>query len=242
MSNYRKTLVATVMMYDKPPEEARMMAASARYHGIELCIVGEGVKYQSNFHAKIVTLFDALKDFTEYDHIIMADGGDTLFATGLGEMFTKWELYNSDFVIAAEGHCWPFPKKYQDITPGAPARFRFLNSGFYMATWDAWLRTMKQLHDMPFDGYTENDKTIQNEDQGRFYTAWMEKRIQVTLDTECRLSQSMSGIDKRRSFLSPDILWGRRPINKITGQAPCTFHCNGVEKWRIPELWDMLKV
>jgi Erv1 / Alr family len=241
MPSHEKTLVCTVLQYDRPPDGANLMLESARYHGIDVKIIGEGEKFENLYRSKIVRLYEAVGNLNGFDHILFIDGADTLFAAGLGEIFTKFAACGSDFVIAGEHYCYPFARRFEQRVPQPDKRFRFLNSGFYMATWDAWKKTMESMLNLLPDPYSEGGTTIENEDQARFYVAWLEGKINLTIDTDCRLCQCLNGTDGRWSWMSQDILWAKRPINKITNQAPCIFHCNGGEKWRMREIWEMLR-
>lgn len=234
-----KMLVFTVLMgAAKSSAGAKMMLASAKYHGIDVEIIDGS--WTNPYDAKLVQPWKELKYRTGYSHIIFADGVDTIFATGLGELHHKFGRFNHPFVIAGEHFCWPFPQKYTAATPLQQHRFRNLNSGFWMATWDGFHDVFSKMLAMKDDGYGERGRTISNDDQGRFYRAWMEGVIDVRIDHECHLSQCLAGLDERWSPVSRDMLWGKRPQNKITKSFPCTFHCNGAgEKWRLKGIYAM---
>lgn len=234
-----KTLVFTVLMgRAKSSDGAKLMLDSAKYHGIEIEILdGAWTNY---YDGKVVQPWNKLKDRTGYSHILFVDGTDTIFASGLGEIRHKFDRFNHQFVMASEHYCWPFPQKYAGKTPLQHHRFRNINSGFWMATWYGFQDVFSKMLAMKDDGYNEKGVTISNDDQGRFTSAWMEGVIDVKIDYECHLSQCTAGLDDHWSSLNPDILWGKRPQNRLTKSFPCTFHCNGArEKWRLPRIYEM---
>ena len=117
--NPSRIFVGSVMCYDRLPEGALLMLESAKYHGIDVKPIS-GWRHETFAQSKVFNLWNTLRNGTGYDHIIMVDAADTLFATGLGEIFTKWESYNSDFVISCEAGCWPHPTRWSAYT--APAK------------------------------------------------------------------------------------------------------------------------
>jgi hypothetical protein len=236
--NYKKTLViAPAFGYATLPQGVQWMLQSANLHGIEVTLIGRDQPWVDFYDAKISRLWKITKDLTGYDFVIMIDATDTLFATGLGELHTKWQTYNSDFVISGEINNWPWPQRYANH-PLKDQRFGGLNSGFYMATWDAFCRTMKHLNEQKDDGYIEQGKTVKNQDQAAFWRAYMEG-LPMTIDSRCLLSQATHMIDGRW-LLNREMIWGRRPQNLWTTSFPCTFHCNGADTARLQGLVDLL--
>ena len=228
------------MMRDEPTQGYQLMRRTAEYHGIELSIFGEGLKWENYVQSKVVRFFDWARKLRGYDYIVFVDADDTLFATGLGELHAKFEQYGSDFVMAGEHYCWPFGKQFDKRTPNQSQRFRNACSGFYMATWPAFLDRIEKLIQMPAPADPQFAR-VAHCDQGRFQYAWMNGYLDLAVDYRCLLSQSMNGLDGRWLPTNQDILWGRRPQNRITSSYPCTFHCNGgCQKWRLPEIAEML--
>lgn len=221
MSNYRNTLVCTVLSYppEKLPREATWMLDSAARHGIEVVMLGGGEPWVSLYRAKMQRLYETLCRRTDYDYIVFVDGRDSLWATGLGELHAKFEKMGAAFVMSAEINCWPFR---QYASPRPTARFKYLNSGFYMATWDAFLAVFKSVIDVPMPANQWMTKQIQQCDQSRFMYALGEKFIDIKLDHDCALSQTLYYVDT-----VTELTHERRPQNKLTGMHPCTFHANG---------------
>lgn len=234
--NYRKTLVTCCLMHDRVPEGAEWMFQTAAFHGIEVLPI-EG-RWENYYLSKIVRAYEATKAMTEYDYVVFVDADDTLWATGLGEMHARFEDFKAPFVMSGEMFCWPFWHRHHGFT-NKP--FGYLNSGFYMATWPAYLRTLEAVMAMRDDGYQERGQTIRNNDQAAFWRAYVERAAPIVVDDRCVLSQCLAGLDGRWSPLCVDMEWGKRPRNKQTGTFPCTFHANGSDyKWRLRDVREMI--
>jgi hypothetical protein len=243
MANYRKTLVCAPLFYSQPfPERVRWLLESANYHGIEVFRLGEGRRWTGFYDCKIQQLWETVKDFSEYDYILFVDGDDSLFATGLGEMHWHFDQLHEPFVISAEMQCWPWAKRYGDCSPLAPRKYRYLNSGGYMATWDAFITVLEAVKDLADDGYGETNygqhMTIKTRDQAAYYRAWMEG-LPMHVDSACRIFQCLAGVDTHW-FYNEDFEWGKRPFNRVTKTCPCVFHLNGPDKGLLRGLRDML--
>ncbi|MBI1374567.1 MAG: hypothetical protein GC159_17760 [Phycisphaera sp.] len=242
--NFKNTLVITPMFYaGKPPQTARWFMESAAYHGIEVTPIGVGEKWQGYFTSKVERVYAELKDATDYDYVLLVDGVDCLFATGLGEIHTKFEKLGHPFLISGEHFCWPWTKKYGDACPvpkNVPNRFRYPNSGGYMATWDAFTSRLEALIETEDNGYQEKGRGIKQCDQAAFFHLFMEQPGSIEVDYGCDIFQCLGGLDWRW-VLNHDIEWGKRPFNHLTKTSPCVFHANGKEKWRLKTLWELFQ-
>ena len=235
--NYKKTLVVSPAFYpqDRMPREIAWMQESATMHGIEIELFGVDQLYINNFDAKIVRLWKAFKDRQEYEHILMVDSADVLFATGLGELHYRFAQMKAPFVMSAEKNCYPH-ERYRHTTPEAHKPFRYLNSGAYLATWDAFLRQFGDL----LAKLSVLTSGVVNGDQGAWQLAWMEGCVQLKLDTDCKLFQSFCQVSDHWSILNKDIAWGKRPYNRITDTYPCVLHFNGESKRMMGGVREML--
>jgi hypothetical protein len=263
--NYKNTLVATVLMHSGPmPPGARWMLESAARYGVEVFIVGQGLAWENFYTSKLVRLYEATRKLTGYDFMVFVDGDDTLFATGLEEMHERFAKFDAPFVISGDPGCWPWPQRYGNITPHALERFRYVNAGFYMASWEGYLATLEAVMNLSDDGYEEQGRTIRNDDQAAFSRAYIEGLTPIAVDHRCELSQCLNGLDgpplqrpsryrrmpiRSRHIVeggchghsaSGEIEWGKRPRNRITNTFPCTFHANGIMKDRLKDLRQIL--
>jgi hypothetical protein len=239
--NHKRTLVCSVSMYaGKPPEGLGWMLESAAYHGIEVDMMCTGrVGWIDRFTCKIVSLYEQTHRLTGYDYVLFVDAADCLLATDLGEILHRFDHIGRPFVMAAERLCYPWPAKYDSMTPMTVSPFRFVNSGGYIATWDAYVNTLRVLIDMDDNGYQEGGLSIKNHDQAAFSRAYVEKQADICVDHECKIFQCLHGLDERWA-LNQDIHWDKRPFNRHTKTCPCIFHANGPEKWRLPQLRNLL--
>lgn len=240
MGNYRNTLVTTVLMHRSLPWGAQKMLESAAYHGIEVSPFGQGMHWEGFYKSKIVRFFDWARKFHEFDYILFTDGDDVLYAAGLGELHQKFETYGAGFVMSGEHYCWPY-SKLNDRIPNAEHRFRHPCSGFYMATWPAFISVFERIISSPKHDPELCGRKIFHCDQAKFQYAYGTGQIGLQVDFHCRLCQSLNGLDGRWTSASNDIEWSKRPLNKLTGSYPCVFHANGSSKWRLPKLWDLLR-
>ena len=245
--NFKNTLVAAVLTQqtdDRVPAGWSMLLATAAKFGVEVTRFCGGRGWQNFYHTKIGSLYTETKNLSGYDYIVFVDAHDTLFCTGLEEMHKAFTRQCRPFVISGEHHCWPWPKKYSAVNPlGGSHRFRHPNSGFYMAEWGAYLKTMQTIIDMPDDGYQEDGRTIKNDDQAAFYRAYMEQSalcLNMGVDYTCELSQALAALEVGMTEKGKDLAWGVRPVNRTYGTRPCALHANGAEKWRLKPLHDWI--
>ena len=178
--NYRKTLVASPVFYPRHnlPEGVNWMLETAGLHGIEIMQVGLDEPFENVFDAKISKLFAKVQPLQEYDFIVVVDRADVLWATGLGELHYWFDKYHVNFVMSGEANCYPHVK-YRDSTPGQPNKFRFLNSGFYMASWPGFLNVIGAMQaKLPVSQGDESGS-----DQGYWQRAWMEGHMRSRSNT-----------------------------------------------------------
>lgn len=216
------------------------MLDSAAYHGIEVTVFGGGMRWEGYCTSKVVRFFEWARQFKNYDYIVFTDGDDVLYATGLGELHQKFLTYAAGFVMSGEHYCWPYHLLDKRL-PNQGQRFKNPCSGFYMATWPSFLEILEKVLSSPqHDPLICGDK-IANCDQGKYQYAYATQQIDMQVDVHCRLCQSLNGLDGRWTPACLDMEWGKRPRNKLTNSYPCVFHANGGSKWRLPDIWDLLK-
>ena len=235
--NYKKTLVASAAFYPKGqlPAGVYAMLETASLHGVDVTLIGLDEPHVSNYESKLVKLLAAVRPLQDYEFVVIADAVDLLWATGLGELHYQFARYGAPFIMSGEANCWPHGQ-YTDRMPNAPHRFRFLNSGFYMATWPEFLDVTEKLLASPAFLHPKYAR----DDQGVWQDAWMRGSIRLRVEYECRLCQSLHGVNGHWSMLNPDIAWGKRPKNLVTNSYPCVFHGNGDGKRFMDGLRDML--
>jgi hypothetical protein len=232
----QRTLVCTTVMHpDGLPQGTLWLIESAARFGIDVEVIGQGLLYENFWLSKCVRLWEAVAGRQEFDHIVFVDGTDTLFCAGLEPLHDAFAAYASDFVISGEDICWP----YSDLA-AAPAfdqgkRFRYPCAGFWMSTWDAFLREFGKLFAFPHTDRQEDSQTIYNCDQARYQLGIATGHLQIGIDVEQRLSKPLMRIDDHA-----EMQWGPRPVIRATGIKPCTIHVNGPNKTRLPKIRDLL--
>ena len=229
--NHKNTLVVSPMFFPATelPRGVLDMLETAHYHGIDVTPIGQGQSFGNFRSAKIDRLYMEVAKMRGYDYVMMVDACDTLFAADLCEIHSCFEGFDCPFVIGGESNCWPadirpeVEETYRNKYP--QHRFRYLNTGFYMATRDAFQAVLGKLQSL-FVGYAD--------DQGLFHKAWMAGEINLRIDYECRLCQCLYGVT------DADVQWGKRPRNLSYGTHPCVFHGNGISKSQLGKLKQAL--
>jgi hypothetical protein len=232
-----KTLVTTVEIGINPESNkgVKWFHETAERHGIQIEVFRDAPR-KNNWIMKGRSFFEWIRKFEGYDSVIMADAKDTLWATDIHEMQHHFKAIGHPFVMSAEVRCYPFRKladRHLNI-----GRWRYPNAGFWMATWEAFLKQTELLLRVPLSG--EYFKPGYDGDQGHWQAGILQGLLDVTLDAETRLSLPLNGCDKRWTDMNKDISWGKRPRNKVTGFYPCTLHANGGSKWRLKDAAEML--
>jgi len=242
--NYRNTLVCTTVMRPSErsiavPEETRWLIESANRNGIDVEVIGLDLLYENWWLSKCVRLWESVARRDAYEHIVFVDGLDTLFAAGLDELLAGLEYYDADFLVSGEDICWP----YQDLADNPRfdqrQRFRYPNSGFWMATWPAFLREFEKLLSMPHTDRQADHQTIYNCDQGRYELGIADGSLNMAVDVERRSSIALHYLGAGAAT-SPEIKWGKRPRIRGSKIRPCTIHCNGYAKSALPAVRDLL--
>ena len=140
-----------------------------------------------------------------------ADAYDVLFAGGFDDILEQFETFGAPAVFSAECHCWPDADLAPEYPPSA-TRYRFLNSGVWIARTEAAHDLFQRFH-LPALRDNQSDQ--------RLFTRLLLEGAALTLDRDCRIAQSLNASEA-------DIEWRQgRIVNRLTGQAPLIFHGNG---------------
>jgi hypothetical protein len=89
-------------------------------------------------------------------------------------------------------------------------KYKYLNSGGIYGTFDAFVRALKVA-----ESYKVSD------DQWCWTKAWLDGKIELELDYECRIFQSLYRSEEDMDYS------GSRIRNRLTSSEPCVFHGNG---------------
>ena len=188
---------------------------SCRRQGIPLEIIGKGAPWNGFSYCKIRLLYWYLESHGEdIDIALFTDGYDTIFAEGLEPILTKFRRIGSPILFSAEANCYPGgPGLNEADYPPAPTRYRFLNSG----GWIAELPVMLALLRRAGAARVRPNRC----DQAGWTRAYLAGNSGIQLDHHCEIFQCL--------FLSTQDLKrkGRRPRNTATGTLPSVIHANG---------------
>ena len=209
---------------DTLPESVGWMLASAARHGIVVTLVGTGQPYTGMYDAKARGLWEATRGLAGFDHILMVDAADVLFAAGLSELLQRFAETGHDFVVAGETNGFEMP----DGTVPPVERFGFLNAGCWMGTWAAFQRVMADAAARPV--------AERQTDQAALWAAYL-GGAGVTVDHGCDLFQCLYGVDVTGDA---DLDGRDRPTNLHTGSQPLVWHANGTAKEHLPALRERL--
>lgn len=155
--------------------------------------------------------------------ILFIDAWDTLFLDDPAKAIDILSQSGADLLFNSEKTFFPSfePDPYQD--PGTP--YKYLNSGVFIGRKDTihqWLKEL-DLDNIP-DDYKNPDGSWHHEnDQEYFLKLFPKTGLNVKLDTNCRLCQTLHAV-------LPDeveIIQGPRLVNKLTGSLPLIAHANG---------------
>jgi hypothetical protein len=161
------------------------------------------------FYTKINEAYKFCKN-TDYDLILFVDAHDVIFTGSIDGLY-KLNYSRRDCVFSSEKACWPdsnladtYPTK-ELSTP-----WKYLNSGSYL------FKTKRFV-----DVYEANPPSLDCDDQRYFTSLYLEGKMDCTLDTSCRVFQSVA-FESEGDFTITDKL-----KNNITGSYPLVLHGNG---------------
>jgi hypothetical protein len=209
-----KTAVITCGYYDKDYEEKlARLKYSCDVFGIDLKVYREIGKAFNFFDAKIEKLgvfIDSLKN--DYTHVLYTDASDSFFLAPLLEIEEKYlHYFNDEVVVSGEKGCHPFPEYMEHFT--SPSPWKYMNPGNFIGPIPKVLDIISKL---------KTYKDMRTNDQGPWMEAYVQKRIQIKIDTECMLFQTMSDI----KWLDYETYYAGIK-NIITANSPCILHFNG---------------
>ena len=157
------------------------------------------------------------------DRLIVCDAFDIIFAKhphGIGDRCAEW--FGDAVVFNGEKGCWP-REDLRDCFPDDGSPWRFLNSGFMCGPASQILALLNAM-DIESIGFDPPGGPYPN-DQGEYQALFAKQPVEMVVDTQCRLAQTLSACDLSEFDLSGDEI-----TNKITGSAPGVFHFNGGAK------------
>jgi hypothetical protein len=174
----------------------------------KLEVVGLGSKWRG-FGTKIIYLIKYLKTLQGYTHFIFVDAYDVIFLEQLYEIENRYHnSFAGKILFSTEKNCWPDPSLAEDY-PDNPSRWKYLNSGAYIAP----IKEFLELTDKYPIEYADDDQ---------LYFTKLFLKEDIKLDYDCQIFQSYSFVadDEFKTFRG-------RLINNITHTLPAIIHGNG---------------
>lgn len=157
--------------------------------------------------------------------VILCDAFDVVFAQH-PESVDEWcrHVFGDDMVVFnGEKGCWP-REDLKEYFPDMGSPWRYLNSGFLIGRADRVLAILEAM-DIETIGFDPPGGPYPN-DQGEFQRLYAERPdLGMVVDTDCVLAQTLSAC-----ALDEFDFTGSMIRNRMTGEAPGAFHCNGGSK------------
>jgi hypothetical protein len=166
---------------------------------------------RNNPKKAVIDFIECLKSLEGYTHAVYMDGGDS---------FMQRKPYKiQDYVLyQGEKRCFPHPH-LAEHHPQSRTEWRYLNGG----CWSGKIENLIEFFETCLHMFTEIDENGQHiQQKALFY--WMDEEIEIKIDSECKLSQSIAFSDNFEDF---EIMEDKIIRNKITNTIPYILHGNG---------------
>jgi hypothetical protein len=175
------------------------------------------------------------------DALIVSDAFDVIFTAHPDAVGEAWGG-GDGILFNAEKDLFPPRHELTYAFPDVGSPWRYLNGGVFIGKPSTILEfyerlNLDDLHDdhVASDAFHGGANRIVNVNDGLWYLfAYALKLVPVSLDTQCRLFQTLSSCTLHEFDLS-----GERVKNRVTGTAPLVWHFNGAAKNEM--MPDMLK-
>ncbi len=206
---------------------------SCQIFNLPLAFYGQNQSYNGWIDTKVTKLLEFIEPkLDNYDILIFADGGDTWFLTGLGEIIEKYRKLNSTHIISGERECYPFREhasKYLSRIPeGYTNNWYYINCGLQIGN-------IKTIYNTWKIAATYEPLVNNNNDAALLSTAFIDNKVDFTIDYNCELFCGMGG----RGLWETLEIKNNRIYNKLTSTYPCAVHFNSMPKEPdMSQLWS----
>lgn len=157
-------------------------------------------------------------DSQRYDCFIFCDAFDVILQKPPMEIAGRYlEKHPEQIIFSAEKYCYPDDWK-RSIYPPAPNDYRFLNSGFWIATASLAREMFRQVK------YEEVPASVN--DQQVFTDLFLSKSLPIQLDYQGEYCLCLNGAEN-------DVIYDREAglvRSRATGSTPGMIHGNGNSK------------
>lgn len=214
-------------------EPASLMVQSARAHNLTVVLYGVGEDFiPHGADAQVKRLHELMAPECLAEYALITDCRDVLFLANQDEITRKFLSFGSDLVMSTENGCWPSDPEVVAHFHGKNRNgYDFINAGQYIGKWSVIVNCLRHL----LSNYRKGDGL--DNSQGWWAQAHMRGELPFALDYECTIFQTMSGGADVQVKLEDG-----RFINSLTGEQPCSIHCNGNPNTKEPhrELWKLV--
>lgn len=203
-------LVSCLATYpsQRMPDGVLTLIRSCKQFGIQLTLFGIDTPWQNLYETKIVYHRQCLEEcHSQYHYFLHIDASDCVIIRDLETIFEIGTSVNN-ILFAAEKNLCPDTSA---VYPPCQTSYRYLNGGGFFGSIEL---ALEGLRDPCPDRF--------NNDQGSWTTAYLSGRHPITIDSHCRLFQTLF-MTKLEDFE----FQGKYLVNKETGTAPCIIHGNG---------------
>jgi len=220
-----KDLIILSPCFYPTPAPSSLMAASCLKNGLDVVIYGVGEEFiPHGAHAQVVRLLEVMEREKLAETALVTDCRDVLFLAGEDEILGKAGAFNAPVVMSTEINCWPSdPEVVKYFFGSSPHGYDYVNAGQFIGSWEYVKHCLRHL----IHKYRTNHTGLDNS-QAWWPYAIMRGELNVALDRECEIFQTMTG--GADSHLVRDRLEAgppRRVFNIRTNSLPCSVHFNG---------------
>lgn len=214
-----RILVCTVAAYrgcDIYSGVSNLIRSCARF-GIQIHIFGFDQYWHSLYHTKMMsTLFGLLSLQDEYDRVLFMDSVDTIWVRPLDEFAHLADSF-SGVIVNAERTCWP-DVNLANRYPSCSTDYKYLNSGLFTGKMKDIIDCLNKVRNI--------GPVYNNDDQGAWTIAYLNGLININLDSNCVLFQSLYGNPESELLFDED----NQLINTMTNTYPSILHAHGPSK------------
>jgi hypothetical protein len=208
--NLDRVLVCTIATHETMGF-ADLKKSCEKFH-IPLVFFGWGQEYRGASWRLKILYEQLLERERDYDYVLLVDGFDTVFATGLRDIMRTYASMKTRFLMSAETNCWPPVDPGPQDYPPAPTRYRYVNSGGYICKMDYLIHVMTELGVTSLPDYRS--------DQQFWAGVYVWGKTEMKLDYYCQVFQCLFDAQD-------DLTFERKIFNHTTGSTPFIIHGNG---------------
>lgn len=178
----------------------KRLIKSSKAFKINLKVLGLGLPYKCN-RQKLSYVREYIKDLPDDDVLLFVDGYDVFFTGGKKEILSRFEKMGKDMVMSTE-----INYSHKPIQPGeklsypkAPSRFRYLNSGGYIAKIGKLKEVLAEIEKVENDPnhVCNSDYKKSRSDQILFHNYFLtHPNDSFGRDYKCKLFLSLTRVEK----------------------------------------------